>query len=85
MKTRVTCIKCPSCKDVVYSRAKHDCNYCSCGEVAIDGGFSGYCRIIFKDKPPKQFIKYVNASKNQLYEDWNIRKNKYGKIKQKVK
>jgi len=32
-------IKCPKCKDVIFSRAKHDLHYCTCGKVFVNGGF----------------------------------------------
>ena len=46
-------IKCPECKDVIFSRAKHDLHYCTCGKVFVDGGFvklvyGGDCDIFDK-------------------------------------
>ena len=41
----VKAIKCLKCKDVIYSRAIHDFRWCSCGNMAVDGGFS-YLKIV---------------------------------------
>mgnify|MGYP001558440678 CR=1 FL=1 len=84
MKTRVSTITCPSCGDEIFSRATHDCHSCSCETVAIDGGRE-YVKICFKDKMPKQRIRYVNASRQELYDDWNKRIDKYGRIEKKNK
>ena len=32
-------VKCPVCKDIVFSRTTHDFRYCSCGNLFVDGGF----------------------------------------------
>ncbi len=79
-KTKVSAIECPTCKDVIYSRARHDFHYCGCGEVAIDGGFE-YVRISYKNVIPQTIHITVNASKDDLYDDWNFRKDKFGVIK----
>jgi hypothetical protein len=78
-KTRVVAIECPKCGDLIYSRARHDFHWCSCKEVAIDGGFD-YVRLAFTTIQPKQHIKYVNATRQELYDDWNTQKNKFGFI-----
>ena len=43
---KVQAIVCPKCGDTLFSRARHDFRYCSCGEVAVDGGFD-YVRIVY--------------------------------------
>jgi hypothetical protein len=78
--TEVNCIVCPKCKDIIYSRASHDFHYCSCGEVAVDGGFD-YLRFCYKDVKPEIVVKTVNASKGELFHDWNNRLDKFGSIK----
>jgi len=82
-KVKVTCIECPNCKDIIYSRANHDCHHCSCGGLMIDGGFD-YTRMGGREfssslKPFSKFIMGVN--KKDLYQDWNCRTDKYGRIK----
>ena len=77
--TEVTAIECPSCKDVIYSRARHDYNKCSCGEVAVDGGFD-YLKFAFKTQLPEQRRVNIDVSKRELYDDWNNKIDKYGKI-----
>lgn len=79
-------IQCPNpkCKDIIYSRAKHDLRRCTCLEISVDGGFD-YMSINFdRNKPPK-FIKIiVKATQLELYNDWNFSRNKFGLIKGKI-
>lgn len=37
--TKVNVVICPHCKDGIYSVARHDFHYCSCGHTFVDGGF----------------------------------------------
>ena len=81
-KVKVTCIECPNCKDIIYSRAVHDYHHCSCGGLMIDGGFD-YTRMggrEFNDSI-KTFSKFIiGIDKGDLYRDWNNTINKYGII-----
>lgn len=84
---KVHAIQCPNCKDIIFSRARHDFRTCSCGDVYIDGGFD-YCRygsipIILAKIRHLQLT--VNATKAKLYKDWNERIDKYGLIKYEEK
>lgn len=80
MKTKVNAIQCRECSDIIYSRARHDFRTCSCGNCSIDGGFDymkisfGYNGYIFIDLS-------VNATEEELYNDWNYRNNRYGLIR----
>ena len=47
---KVNAIKCPKCGDTIYSRSRHDMHWCSCQNVAIDGG-SDYVKLSFKEGP----------------------------------
>jgi hypothetical protein len=38
-------IFCKHCKNIIYSRSRHDYRSCDCGKCSIDGGFS-YSRFI---------------------------------------
>ena len=78
----VGAIKCPKCKEVIYSRARHDMRSCSCGEVAVDGGFD-YLKVSYKKKAPSTMQIRITATKKQLYDDWNNNKNKFGILKGK--
>jgi hypothetical protein len=82
MKTRVSTVTCNSCGDEIYSRATHDYHTCSCGSIAVDGGFE-YTRLLWQPRQPKPMVcfRYVNRTKEQLYDDWNMRKDKFGIIK----
>lgn len=80
MRTRVMTITCPKCGAEMYSRARHDYHGCNCGTV-VDGGFD-YLRYGWPNgaEKPKVRTRYVNASRRELFDDWNTRKDKYGFI-----
>lgn len=42
MKTKIikNCIRCKHCGDIIESTSIHDFKFCSCGKVAVDGGYS---------------------------------------------
>ena len=42
---KISAVQCLVCKDLVFSRTLHDYRSCSCGKVAIDGGFE-YTKIV---------------------------------------
>ena len=73
--------KCRECRDIVYSRARHDCRSCSCGNIFVDGGFD-YTRIGYNKVPPNKVTIKINSDKCALYDDWNDQTNKYGLIKE---
>jgi len=79
--TTVKAIRCPKCKDVIFSRACHDFHSCSCGTISIDGGFD-YIRILCPPDmdTPKIFSLEIEQTRHELYEDWNCNENKYGII-----
>ena len=77
--TTVHAIECPTCGDLVFSRARHDMRGCSCGEVAVDGGFD-YQKVSFRGSYPKIFSIDVDASKAELLSDWNEYSSKFGLI-----
>ena len=79
---KVNAIKCPVCKDIIYSRSQHDFHWCTCGNTAIDGG-NEYVRISAKSHFDDIVVRQIeiNATKSQLYYDWCYNKNKFGTIK----
>lgn len=77
---KINAIQCDKCGDIVYSRARHDMRWCNCGEIAIDGGFD-YTKISYIASSPKRVEIEVNATKAELYNDWNNRIDDYGLIK----
>lgn len=79
---KVNAIKCKLCGDKIYSRANHDFHWCSCGSVAIDGGFE-YVKICGDEKNYKVMKINVDATKQELYVDWNHGIDKFGIIKGK--
>lgn len=81
---KITALKCPKCRDLIYSRAVHDFHYCTCGSVSIDGGFD-YCRMGHSKDLKFDDLKWVDvkvkATKHELYQDWNCHTDKFGVIK----
>lgn len=74
-------VKCKRCGDIIYSRARHDFRYCSCKNIAIDGGFD-YVRIIgFQNDWEKVKPFEIPVDVMGLYLDYTTQENKYGVIK----
>jgi len=80
-KIEVNAIECNNCKDILFSRARHDFRTCSCGACSIDGGFD-YCNISGIDFTGPFKLKIVQ-NKKELFDDWNLSEDKYGLIKNK--
>ena len=79
-KVLVNCVQCPKCGEIIYSRCRHDFRSCTCGYVSIDGG-NDYCKVSCEDLSTiitKQFE--LPLTTKELYEDWNLRRDKYGKL-----
>lgn len=83
---KINAIKCLKCNDIIYSCSRHDFHWCSCNSCAIDGGFD-YIKIIGNPSDwERTEIEILNDKldeevKEILFNDWNLKKNKYGKIK----
>lgn len=80
---KVCAIQCRKCQDIIYSRARHDMRWCSCGTIAIDGGneFS-YCKITGRAEDMIFQMDFeVPATSAELYDDWNSGRDKFGLIK----
>lgn len=81
---KIKALECPKCGDLIYSRARHDLHFCGCSTVGIDGGFD-YRRIIITvvrpELNPRSVEIEVNASRQELWDDWNEGRDKYGIIK----
>lgn len=76
---KVIGVVCPSCKQFIFSRARHDCHYCKCGDIYVDGGFE-CMRVGFMKAVPKTETREVPATKKELYDDWNKGTDLYGSI-----
>lgn len=79
----ITGIKCKNCGEIIFSRASHDMRFCSCKTVAVDGGQATECFNVTFTKSPEDFVMVkFNSSltKQQLYDDYNNRIDKYGVI-----
>lgn len=83
---KVNAIKCKNCNEIIYSRCSHDFHWCSCKKCAIDGGFDYYRVIGYPDEWEKTVVEILEDKSDEevkkiLYDDWNLRINKYGRIK----
>lgn len=80
MPITVKAIQCRKCHDKIFSRARHDFRSCSCSAISIDGGFD-YIKVSFQQDQfgPEVFDLEVEATKKELYDDWNEKRDKYGK------
>jgi hypothetical protein len=77
---KISAIECPKCEAIIYSRARHDFRYCPCGDVAVDGGFD-YKKVSYHDARPRHiWVEVPEVTKNDLYQDWNKCKDKFGII-----
>mgnify|MGYP001597688533 CR=1 FL=1 len=82
--TAVIAVKCGRCRDVIYSRARHDMHHCTCTAIFVDGGFD-YLRVGYSGEvPPEEFRILVAASPEELYNDWDTGANMFGKIRELV-
>jgi DNA-directed RNA polymerase subunit RPC12/RpoP len=80
----VTATQCPKCKDIIFSRVRHDYRSCSCGEVSIDGGFD-YLKLTFsKDVSNLPIVRlWLNGvSKEQIVRDWIFHREEMGVFKE---
>jgi hypothetical protein len=78
----VRAVVCPmeACGYTVFSRAPHDYRACPCGSVAIDGGLN-YARVSHAEGLHLETIEItVDASRKDLYDDWNLRTDRLGRI-----
>ena len=73
-------VKCKICGDIIYSRARHDFHYCSCGNVFVDGGQHNHMRFGWTQKKISVITVDVGVSYKKLYNDWNKGIDKYGWI-----
>lgn len=88
----IMAIKCPICLTTIYSRAHYDFHGCDCKDesdrigITVDGGFDymHYSWGNLIDRPEPFNIK-VKATKQELYDDWNKRTDKYGWIRNEKK
>jgi hypothetical protein len=79
IRTRITTVTCSKCAVEIYSRARHDYHLCFCGSTMVDGGFD-YLKYGFGPDDPKPQVRtrYINATRKELYDDWNVGGTKFG-------
>jgi len=78
-------LKCRNCGDFIYSRATLDLRYCSCGNIAVEGGFEGL-KIIEKDDCAgyeEGKVELGKLTRRDLWEDWNDAMDRFGRIEKK--
>lgn len=78
----VSGVKCYKCGDFIYSRTLHDLHYCSCGTLFVDGGFERIRYGADEINLVPFLSTEVNATKKQLFDDWNENKDVFGLIKE---
>jgi hypothetical protein len=77
----VGAIQCPSCKDIVFSRASHDMRSCRCAAVSIDGG-RDYMKVSFAKVAPATIkLTLIGLTSGNLYDDWNRRFDLLGRVR----
>ena len=74
---KVSAIQCNDCRDIIYSRARHDFRWCTCKNCAIDGGLD-YLRVIGDGYKMKSLV--IESTKEELYNDWNNSKDLFGLV-----
>ena len=74
----INAIQCNQCKDIIFSRTRHDFRWCSCQSTAIDGGFD-YVKITGNNW--KKLKIDIDTTNSILYDDWNNNQNQFGLIK----
>lgn len=82
----VRAIKCEECNTTVYSRAREDVRECECGRVRVYGGFLSHFKYDIKDEKTKYKTLKMNiqATPNDLYDDYETMEDKFGLIKQQT-
>ena len=74
----ISAVICGNCKSIIFSRTNHDFHYCPCGKTFVDGGIK-YIRIGYETEFGfKSITIRIKTTRDELYEDWNHRKNKFG-------
>lgn len=55
-------VKCLKCNDIIQSKHRHDFVWCSCGNVAVDGG-NDYKKRVFHTKEYEELdeLSYPNS------------------------
>jgi hypothetical protein len=81
---KVSAVHCHECKEVVYSRHRHDARQCSClGDAGVTiGGGRDYTKLIYKNLETFLLKEIeIDATTYILEEDWKNCADKYGVIK----
>ena len=56
------CIKCKSCGDIIISTYRHDFKRCSCGRVAVDGGYDYLKRSFTNDSNDYEELSIIQVA-----------------------
>jgi hypothetical protein len=76
---KVSGVICKNCNNFIYSRTTHDFRWCPCGKVAVDGGMD-YLKIVGNQEDFSFAREEIDATEDDLINDWNTGKDKYGII-----
>jgi hypothetical protein len=80
---KIIAYKCKKCNTAIFSRAKWDFRWCPCESIFVDGGFE-HLRMGVKGKDLKILERLeidLNVTKEELYNVWNKKQDKFGLIK----
>ena len=80
----VKAVQCPKCLNVIYPRTEKDCVLCDCKLVKVRET-NKRLNISTKVIGTKICRILVNATKQDLYNDWKHKTDKFGKVKTAVR
>lgn len=60
-------VKCNKCNDVIESVHRHDFKWCSCGNVAVDGGLS-YTKRCYKTHDYEELSEFEETEERRIIE-----------------
>ena len=78
---KIFAIRCKKCKDIVFSRTRHDVRYCSCLSCAVDGGQEDYFKVSGDDY--EMLTLESNIKNKELFDDWTFGRDIFGILKEK--
>ena len=72
-------VKCSKCKDIIFNRTSHDSHYCKCRLTYISGSPDLYIQWSTSQSPLEIRLE-LDITQQQLFDDWNLRTDKYGSL-----
>lgn len=66
-KIKTNKVRCLDCNSIIESTHRHDFRYCSCGNVAVDGG-KDYLRRVFNNRNWEDLSEYEEEEEKNAAE-----------------